>query len=57
MVAGIREDMAAGNLLGQREQGRVVCHVARGEHQASLHVTTTMQKMSDSWRPNIVTLV
>ncbi len=42
MVAGIREDVAAGNLLGQREQRRVVRHVARGEHQARLQVTTTM---------------
>ena len=36
MVAGIREDVAAGQLAGQREQGRVVGHVARREHKPGL---------------------
>jgi hypothetical protein len=37
MIARIREDMTAGQLLGQREQRGIIGHVARGEHQPRLY--------------------
>lgn len=35
MVSGVGEDVAAGQSLGQGEEGRVIGHVARGEDEAS----------------------
>jgi hypothetical protein len=36
MIARIGEDVTAWQLFGQREQRRIIGHVARGEHQTSL---------------------